>query len=234
MRKISKAGLSLIKNSEGCRLYAYKPVPTEKWWTIGWGHYGPDVKQGMTITQEQADAMLAEDMGKYEAYVNNPAYVPVTDQLTQNQFDALTSFCYNCGAGNLKALCKGRTVAQIAASITKYDKAGGKVLAGLTRRRQAELDLFNTPSDSTEDKKEDKPVSQERDINVPSKWAATAWAEVTANGYFDGTHPEAQITREESAIVINRLRKNFLALIAGVNGNVTDLDERLKQIESEG
>ncbi|QDY81941.1 hypothetical protein FQU75_00210 [Paenibacillus polymyxa] len=143
MRKISKEGLSLIKNFEGCRLAAYKPVPTEKWWTIGWGHYGPDVKQGMTITQAQADAMLAADMGKYEAYVNDKDYVPVTEQLTQNQFDALTSFCYNCGAGNLKALCKGRTAAQIGASITKYDKAGGKVLAGLTRRRAAELALYN-------------------------------------------------------------------------------------------
>lgn len=143
MRKISKEGLSLIKNSEGCRLYAYKPVPTEKYWTIGWGHYGQDVKAGMTITQAKADAMLVEDLAKYEAYVNDKACVPVTDQLTQSQFDALVSFCYNCGAGNLKALCKDRTVAQIAASITKYDKAGGRVLAGLTRRRAAELALYN-------------------------------------------------------------------------------------------
>ncbi|MBO3283968.1 lysozyme [Paenibacillus sp. FSL M8-0228] len=90
MRKISKAGLSLIKNFEGCRLTAYKAVPTETYWTIGWGHYGPDVKAGMTITQAKADAMLVEDLSKCEAYVNNPAYVPVTDQLTQSQFDALT------------------------------------------------------------------------------------------------------------------------------------------------
>ncbi|MGZ0043386.1 glycoside hydrolase family protein [Paenibacillus ottowii] len=143
IRKISKEGLSLIKNFEGCRLTAYKPVPTEQYWTIGWGHYGSDVKQGMTITQAQADAMLAEDMGKYEAYVNNPAYVPITNSLNQNQFDALVSFCYNCGAGNLKSLCKGRTAAQIGPSIMKYDKAGGKVLAGLTRRRNAEWGLFN-------------------------------------------------------------------------------------------
>lgn len=142
-RKITKAGLSLIKNFEGCRLTAYKPVPTEKWYTIGWGHYGPDVKQGMTVTQEQADAMLVTDMAKYEAYVNDKAYVPV--ELNQNQFDALVSFCYNCGAGNLKTLCKGRTVAQIAANIGKYDKAGGRVLAGLTRRRAAELALYNKP-----------------------------------------------------------------------------------------
>ncbi|MET3211192.1 UNVERIFIED_CONTAM: GH24 family phage-related lysozyme (muramidase) [Paenibacillus sp. PvR008] len=79
----------------------------------------------MTITQAKADAMLVEDLANYEAYVNNPSYVPVTDKLTQSQFDALTSFCYNCGAGSLRALCKGRTAEQIGASITKYNKAGG-------------------------------------------------------------------------------------------------------------
>lgn len=154
-RKTSQVGIRLIQNFEGCRLTAYKPVPTETYWTIGWGHYGPDVKQGMTITQAQADAMLVKDLAKYEAYVNNPAYVPVTAQLNQNQFDALVSFCYNCGAGNLRTLCKGRTISQIAQNITKYDKAGGKVLAGLVRRRKAELELFNKKEVQTvaEDKK---------------------------------------------------------------------------------
>lgn len=144
-RKISNAGVKLIKSFEGCRLTAYKPVPTEQYWTIGWGHYGSDVKQGMTITQAKADAMLIADLAKYEAYVNNPSFVPITDKLNQNQFDALTSFCYNTGPENLKKLCKDRMIAQIAASITKYNKAGGKVLNGLVRRRKAELDLFNTP-----------------------------------------------------------------------------------------
>lgn len=82
--------------------------------------------------------------------------------------------------------------------------------------------------------KEDKPVTQERDINVVSPWAAETWAEVTANGYYDGTRPGAVITREESAIVTNRLRKNILKLIAGINGNVSDLYDRLKMIEAEG
>ncbi|MBB6633874.1 lysozyme [Cohnella thailandensis] len=99
---------------------AYKPVAAETYWTIGWGHYGADVKQGMTITQAEAEAMLVKDLDKYEAYVNNSAYVPVAAQLTQNQFDTLVSFCYNCGAGNLKTLCAGRTAAEIAASIPKY------------------------------------------------------------------------------------------------------------------
>ncbi|MDM5278784.1 glycoside hydrolase family 25 protein [Paenibacillus silvae] len=80
--------------------------------------------------------------------------------------------------------------------------------------------------------KEDTPVSQERDINVPSKWAEPSWKEAQTNGYFDGTRPGAEITREETAIVINRLRRNFLSLIAGVNGDVKGLDERLKQIEA--
>lgn len=150
-RKISPAGIRLIQNFEGCRLKAYKPVPTEQHWTIGWGHYGPDVTPGMTITQAQADAMLIADLAKYEAYVNNPAYVPVTAQLNQNQFDALVSFCYNCGAGSLKKLCGGRTIQQIASKLPEYNKAGGKVLTGLVRRRKAELDLFNRPIQVRED-----------------------------------------------------------------------------------
>ncbi|CAM3369714.1 lysozyme [Paenibacillus taichungensis] len=205
MRKISNTGIALIKLFEGCKLTAYKPVQTEKYWTIGWGHYGEDVKQGQKITQAQADAMLITDLAKYEAYVNNPSYVPVTDKLTQNQFDALTSFCYNTGPGNLKSLCNGRTIAQIADVITKYNKSSGTVLKGLVRRRQAELDLFNT-----KDSKEGKPLTQERDINVPSKWAETVWEEVTKKGYFDGTRPGAQITREEMAVVVSRLLNNVV------------------------
>lgn len=91
-RKISQAGIDLIKSFEGCRLVAYKPVATETFFTIGWGHYGPDVKAGMTITQERADSMFVADLSKYEAYVNDPKYVPVTAQLNQNQYDALVSF----------------------------------------------------------------------------------------------------------------------------------------------
>lgn len=141
-RKISVNGIVLIKRYEGCRLTPYKPVPTEQYWTVGYGHYGPDVKPGLPITQYQADAYLEQDLKKFEDYVNNPAYVPITASLTQNQFDALVSFAYNCGAGNLKTLCKGRTASQIAEKIPAYNKAGGKVLAGLTKRRKEEQQLF--------------------------------------------------------------------------------------------
>jgi len=137
-KKISQSGIKLIKNFEGCRLTAYKPVSTEQFWTIGWGHYGSDIKQGMTITQAQADAMFLTDIVRYENPVND-----LSLQLNQNQFDALVSFCYNCGAGNLRKLCLGRTAEQIAASMLQYNKGGGNVLAGLVRRRKAELELFN-------------------------------------------------------------------------------------------
>ena len=156
-RKIGQAGLALIKQYEGCRLAAYRCAAGV--WTIGYGHTA-GVHSGMTITQAQADAYLQQDIAKFEGYVNNPAYVPITEQLNQNQFDALTSFAFNLGAGNLRKLCKGRTAAQIARAMPSYNKAAGKVLAGLTRRRKAEQALFNkavsctgttTTSTNTED-----------------------------------------------------------------------------------
>ena len=141
--KISEKGLDLIKNFEGCRLTAYKPVAAEQYYTIGWGHYGPDVKQGMTITQEQADKYLLEDIVGYETTVSTTCgYLP---KLTQNEFDALVSFTYNCGSGNLLKLTgnKTRTKAQMMDHIGAYNRgADGKVLAGLTRRRAAEKALF--------------------------------------------------------------------------------------------
>jgi peptidoglycan hydrolase-like protein with peptidoglycan-binding domain len=97
----------------------------------------------MTITQAQVDAYLQQDIAKFERYVNNPAYVPITEQINQNQFDALVSFAFNLGAGNLRKLCKGRTAAQIARTMPNYNKANGRVLAGLKRRRAAEQALFN-------------------------------------------------------------------------------------------
>lgn len=136
--KTSTAGINLIKKFEGCRLSAYKPVPTEKYWTIGYGHYGPDVAPGMVITQAQAEIMLGIDLQKYEQAVER--YTPFP--LSQSQFDALVSFAYNCGAGNLQQLVKKRNALQVADAMLRYNKAGGKELAGLTRRRAEERALF--------------------------------------------------------------------------------------------
>lgn len=136
IRKISATGLSLIKRFEGCHKIAYWDMNA---YSIGYGHHNGAIKKGEICTQEQADKWLAEDCAKFEAVVNELPY-----EFTQNEFDALVSFCYNCGAGNLRNLCKygNRNKAEIAEHMTAYNKAGGKVLAGLTKRRQAEKDLF--------------------------------------------------------------------------------------------
>ena len=110
--KTSDAGINLIKSFEGLRLKAYKPVSTEKYYTIGYGHYSADVKQDMTITQEYADALLRLDLDKFEHAVNS-----YERNWTQNQFDALVSFAFNCGVANLKRLVTNRTNAQIAQKI---------------------------------------------------------------------------------------------------------------------
>ena len=139
--KTSSKGVSLIKQFEGCRLKAYKcPAGV---WTIGYGHTA-GVKEGDIITQQTADAYLRNDLAKYEKYVLN---YDAIYHFNQNQFDALVSFTYNCGVGNLKNLTQSgkRTIAQISEKLLLYNKAGGVVLRGLQRRRVAEKELFDTP-----------------------------------------------------------------------------------------
>lgn len=136
-------GINLIKSFEGCRLKAYKALPTEKYFTIGYGHYGADVKENQVITQEEADALLVNDLHRFEKYVDTYAG---NLNLNENQFSALVSFTYNCGPGNLKKLVADRTLVQIADAMLNFNHAGGKELAGLTRRRKAERELFMTAS----------------------------------------------------------------------------------------
>lgn len=135
--KTSQKGIDLIKSFEGCKLTAYQD--TVHVWTIGYGHTG-GVKSGQKITKAQAEDFLKADLAKFEKAVN-----ALKMDFNQNQFDALVSFAYNCGTGNLNKLCKGRTKAEIGSKMLLYNKAGGKVLAGLTRRRNAENKLYNTP-----------------------------------------------------------------------------------------
>ena len=141
-RKINETGIALIKRFEGCRLTAFKCSAGV--WTIGYGHTS-GVHSGQAITQAQADALLRQDLEKFERYVNSTAYVPITAQLNENQFAALVSFAFNCGQGNLKRLCAGRNTVQIAAAMPQYCKAAGRKLPGLVQRRAAEVALFNTP-----------------------------------------------------------------------------------------
>lgn len=177
-KPIGEAGLALIKNWEGCRLTAYKPVATEIYWTIGWGHYGPDVKEGQTITQAEADRLLVIDCQRFANAVDNPHNVPLTAQLNANQRDALISFAFNCGEGNLRKLCKARTLEQICDAMSLYTLSGGKSLVGLERRRAAEQRLFESPVNEVE--------SVSLDNNRPDEYAREAVDWAKKNGILQG------------------------------------------------
>ena len=164
--KINKEGLELIKSFEGCRLVAYDDLQPNKTithisqvkgtLTIGYGHTA-GVTVGQVISQAQAENMLKSDMAKYEKYVTDN--VKIT--LNENQFSALVSFCYNCGVGNLRTLVRNRTAEQIANSITLYNKAGGQVLKGLVRRREAERQLFLKPVSGSQVVKTNEEIAKE-------------------------------------------------------------------------
>ena len=91
--KISEKGLELIKTFEGLRLSSYKALSAEKYYTIGYGHYGSDVSKDMIITESQAEELLKKDVEKFEDKVNKYSNY----SFNQNQFDALVSFAYNIG-----------------------------------------------------------------------------------------------------------------------------------------
>lgn len=218
-KPVGAAGLALIKQFEGCRLKAYKPVKTEKYWTIGWGHYGLDVKEGQTITQAQADALLAADCQRFTDAVDNPAYCPLTAQLNANQRDALISFTFNCGAGCLKTLCRGRSLPQICEAMALYNKSGGKPLAGLTRRRAAEQKLFNTPVEENADMFDVEKLTEDQLARLAERMqaalakrpiGATLAAELEeakALGITDGSNPNALCTRAQAAVMVKRAVK---------------------------
>ena len=136
--KTSQRGINLIKQFEGVRLMAYKcPAGV---YTIGYGHTR-GVQRGMKITEEDASVYLTADL------LNSEKAVERYDSVyhwNQNEFDALVSFTFNCGAANLRSLLRNgrRNRSQIAATLPLYRKAGGKVLKGLERRRAAEKALF--------------------------------------------------------------------------------------------
>ena len=138
--KTSAEGLSLIKKFEGCELYAYQCSAGV--WTIGYGHT-KDVEPGMQITQEDAEQMLVDELHEYENYINEY----VTAPLSQNQFDAMVSWVYNLGPANLKAstllkVLNAGDYEGVPAQIRRWNKAGGEILDGLIRRREAEARLF--------------------------------------------------------------------------------------------
>lgn len=140
--QISENGLKLIEQFEGLRLTAYKATRRDKYYTIGYGHYGADVKQGMTITEAQAEAYLRQDVAEAESAVNKYSGYG----WNQNQFDALVSFAYNVGSVDHLTNHGKRSIEGISAKISEYVYSGGVKLEGLVRRRAAEKTLFDTPA----------------------------------------------------------------------------------------
>ena len=134
-------GRNLIKSFEGCKFTAYKDSVGV--YTIGYGHTS-GVKAGMKITKTQAETLLNQDIAKCEAAVNK--YMKKYN-FNQNEYDALVSFTFNLGSGNLdKLTLKGlRSKAVIGDKILAYNKAGGKTLSGLVKRRTKERALYITP-----------------------------------------------------------------------------------------
>jgi GH24 family phage-related lysozyme (muramidase) len=143
MMNISQAGIDLIKSFEGCVLTAYKDVAGV--WTIGYGHTS-GVREGQVITQSDAEVMLKFDVQKYVKAVNENLKITVN----QNQFDALVSFTYNCGASALRTstLLEKLNQKDYVGASKEFDKwvhAGGKVIQGLVNRRSKEKALFLKP-----------------------------------------------------------------------------------------
>ena len=141
----SEKGIALIKEFEGCKLTAYQDSVGV--WTIGYGWTQPvdgkPIRAGMTINQETAERLLKTGLVSYESDVSHLVKVG----LTQGQFDALVSFTYNLGARSLSTSTLLRKLnagdcAGAADEFLRWNKAGGKVLNGLTRRREAERALF--------------------------------------------------------------------------------------------
>ena len=140
---MTKEAKSLIKNYEGCRLKAYKCSAGK--WTIGYGHTS-GVKEGDTCTQEQADKWFEEEYERFKKSVKSYVRVPINE----NQIGALTSFSYNCGLAALKGSTLLKKLNKkdyngAANEFLKWNKCNGKELAGLTKRRKSERDLFLKP-----------------------------------------------------------------------------------------
>lgn len=173
----SKNGIDLIKRFEGCKLTAYKcPAGV---WTIGYGHTR-GVHRGLTILPETAEHFLISDLKMFENHVNyyNEHF---KYRFTQNQFDALVSFAFNVGSISQLTANGTRNKKTIAEKMLLYDKAGGQILEGLKKRRQAEHDLFTV--DAPTEKRVDVD-SIARDV-IAGKWGngATRKKKLTDAGY---------------------------------------------------
>ena len=135
--------ISKLKEFEGLSLVAYKPTKSERWYTIGYGHSAGDVRAGMRINEEKAEELLRRDLFFVEKFVNG-----IPNVKTQGQFDALVSFAYNVGVGNLKnstllkKIMHDAPTEEIQEEFLRWVYSGGKRLAGLVKRRRWEAERW--------------------------------------------------------------------------------------------
>lgn len=158
MQTCNEAGLALLRAAEGLRLAAYK-CPAG-FWTIGYGHT-LTARPGMVITRPEADRLLKKDIKRFEDHINALVCVP----LTGNQFSALVSFIYNIGPSAFSTSALRRNLnhgwyEQVPVQLKRWNKANGRVLAGLTRRREAEAALWQTPNPAPSPTRPNKGISQ--------------------------------------------------------------------------
>ena len=142
--KTSTSGVQVLHHFEGCRLTAYPdPATGDKPWTVGYGDTGPDVVPGLVIKQDEADSRFAKRLEReFE-----PGVWALVNDASQGQFDALVCLAYNIGIGNLKSSTLIRKfnsgdLPGADAEFLRWNRAAGKVMLGLTRRRAAEQALF--------------------------------------------------------------------------------------------
>lgn len=173
---ISDNGIKLIKSFESCKLTAYKDIGGT--WTIGYGHT-LGVEEGQTIVQSEADSLLKADLAYFVNAVNKAKTNGIIRfTMSQNHFDALVSFTYNCGPKKLEELCKGKTAAKIAEDMLKYNKVKGEVVKGLTNRRKKEQALFLSVD---EPKNPYKKAPKNRTYKLGSKGDAVKWIQWELN-----------------------------------------------------
>lgn len=213
--KISENGLKMIEQFEGLRLTAYKATRRDKYYTIGYGHYGADVKQGMTITEAQAEAYLRQDVAEAEAAVNKYSGYG----WNQNQFDALVSFAYN--VGNIDQLTNNgkRSIEEISAKILAYVYSSGVKMQGLVNRRAAEKALFDTPVTVG--------------VTTGEKSVDELARKVIAGQYGDGDARKNALGDQYSAVQ-NRVNEYYAVASACVRGDYGNGNERKEKVTGAG
>lgn len=205
--KTSQRGVDLIRQFEGLSLTAVK-LAGEAYYTIGYGHYGAEVQAGQRITEAEAEALLRRDLAQFEQWVTQ--YTPFSP--TQNQFDALVSFTYNCGPGSLRQLVTGRTAAQVAEHMMAYTKSGSAAYTeGLRNRRAKERALFLEEDEMTQEQFNAMMDAYLKGLaeQEPAAWSADdrRWAEEAGviRGTGSGMKYKSFVTREEMVALLHRV-----------------------------